>query len=85
MSQFRLFRSVVAGVLLTLAPAAVAANAQVSAATVAAATCPGGPRALTKTEDSIVNDYEILLAKANSQHTSPPDLSPDVAALLACS
>jgi hypothetical protein len=85
MSQFRLFRSVVAGVLLTLAPAAVAANAQVSAPTVAAATCPGGPRALTKTEDSIVNDYEILLAKANSQHTSPPDLSPDVAALLACS
>jgi hypothetical protein len=33
----------------------------------------------------MVNDYEILLAKANSQHTTPPTLSPDVAALIACS
>jgi hypothetical protein len=50
-----------------------------------AATCIGGPRALTKQENSIVNDYEILVAKANSAHTPLPDLSPDVAALIACS
>src|SRR5579862_4277415 len=82
MSQFRLLLSVAAGVLLALAPFASPTNAQ----TVTAVTCPGGgPRDLTKAENSRVNDYEILLAKAQSQHTTPPDLSPDVAALLACS
>jgi hypothetical protein len=86
MSQFRLFRSAVAGVLLTVAPVAGVVNAQTSSPTVATVACPGGgPRALTKQEDSMVNDYEILLARANSKHTPPPDLSPDVAALIACS
>ena len=81
MNRFGLFQSVVAGLLLTVAPLASAANAQ----SAAAATCPGGgPRELTKDENSRVNDYEILLAKANSAHTTPPDLSPDVAALIAC-
>jgi hypothetical protein len=82
MKRFRLFQSAVAGLLLAVAPLASAANAQ----TTAAATCPGGgPRELTKDENSRVNDYEILLAKANSAHTTPPDLSPDIAALIACS
>jgi hypothetical protein len=85
MSQFRLFRSVVAGVVLAFVPVAGAANAQGSDQSVTMATCAGGPRALTKQENSIVNDYEILLAKANSKHTPVPDLSPDVAALISCS
>jgi len=84
MSQFRLFRSVVAGALLAVMPVAGAANAQTSNPSVAAATCVGGPRALTKQEDSMVNDYEILVARANSQHTPVPAITPEVAALIAC-
>jgi hypothetical protein len=85
MIQIRLFRSLALGVLLGLVPMAGAANAQGSTQSVTLATCVGGPRALTKQENSIVNDYEMLLARANSHHTPVPDLSPDVAALIACS
>jgi hypothetical protein len=32
----------------------------------------------------MINDFEILVARANSQHTAAPTPSADVAALIAC-
>jgi hypothetical protein len=32
----------------------------------------------------MINDYEILVARANSKHTPVPTISPDVAGLIAC-
>ena len=45
-------------------------------------TCP--PNGLSKDQLSQINDYEILVARANSKHTEVPQISPEVAALIAC-
>jgi hypothetical protein len=45
-------------------------------------TCPAA--GLSKQQESMINDFEILVARANSQHTPVPTPSDDVAALIAC-
>jgi len=45
-------------------------------------TCP--TNGLSKAQRSLINDYEILVAKANSKHTALPTISPEVAAYIAC-
>jgi hypothetical protein len=45
-------------------------------------TCPAN--GLNKDQLSQINDYEILVARANSKHTAAPQISPEVAAFLAC-
>jgi hypothetical protein len=44
--------------------------------------CP--PNGLSKAQQSMINDYEILVARANSKHTPVPMASPDILALIAC-
>jgi hypothetical protein len=39
---------------------------------------------LSKAQLSEINDYEILVARANSKHTPVPQISPEVAAYIAC-
>ena len=45
-------------------------------------TCP--PNGLSKDQLSMINDFEILVARANSKHTAQPTISPEVAAFIAC-
>jgi hypothetical protein len=45
-------------------------------------TCPAN--GLSKEQLSMINDYEILVAKANSKHTAVPPIPPEVAAFIAC-
>jgi hypothetical protein len=45
-------------------------------------TCP--PNGLDKAQLSKINDYEVLVARANSKHTPVPDPPEDVAAFLTC-
>jgi hypothetical protein len=45
-------------------------------------TCP--PNGLNKDQLSKINDYEILVARANSKHTTVPTAPDDVAAFLSC-
>jgi hypothetical protein len=45
-------------------------------------TCP--PNGLDKAQLSKINDYEVLVARANSKHTQVPTPPDDVAAFLTC-
>ena len=45
-------------------------------------TCPAN--GLSKAQLSMINDYEILVARANSKHTAVPPIPPEVAAFIAC-
>jgi hypothetical protein len=45
-------------------------------------TCPA--HVLSKDQLSRINDFEILVARANSKHTLVPQISPEVAAFIAC-
>jgi hypothetical protein len=45
-------------------------------------TCP--PNGLSKDQLSKINDYEVLVARANSKHTPVPNAPDDVAAFLTC-
>jgi len=45
-------------------------------------TCP--PNGLSKAQLSKINDYEVLVARANSKHTQVPTPPDDVAAFLTC-
>jgi hypothetical protein len=45
-------------------------------------TCP--PAGLSKAQLSQINDYEVLVARANAKHTPVPVVSPEVAAFIAC-
>jgi hypothetical protein len=45
-------------------------------------TCPAG--GLSKAQLSAINDYEILVARANSKHTAVPPIPPEIAAYIAC-
>jgi hypothetical protein len=44
--------------------------------------CP--PNGLSKAQSSLINSYEVLVAKANSKHTVVPSIPPEVAALINC-
>jgi hypothetical protein len=70
-------RIVAAATLLSLAPAAGVANAQTP-------TCVAATGPLTTQQQSIVNDYEILVARAQSKHTPIPIMSDQVAVLIGC-
>ncbi len=53
-----------------------------TASTTSTFTCP--PSGLSKDQLSQINDFEILVARANSKHTPVPQPSPEVAAWLTC-
>jgi hypothetical protein len=64
-----------------LAPVASVANAQTAPAST---TCVIAQRPLTADEESMVNDYEVQVAKANSKHTAIPVMSDPVFLLIGC-
>jgi hypothetical protein len=64
--------------------ATTASSSSSSSSAAKGATCAAATRALTKQEISLVNDYEIMAAKANSAHTMVPAMSTDVTALIGC-
>ncbi|MGI9149151.1 MAG: hypothetical protein ACR2IK_21810 [Chloroflexota bacterium] len=67
------------------APGAAATTpSPMPASTMTTGTCAAATRSLTKPELSLVNDYEIAIAKAASNFTAPPVMSPDVSALIGC-
>jgi hypothetical protein len=60
------------------------APGMVTSSTPAAATFTCPPDGLSKDQLSMINDYEILVARANSKHTPVPDPAPEVAAFITC-
>lgn len=64
--------------------ATTATSSSSSSSAMKGATCVAATRALTQQEFNTVNEYEIMVAKANSAHTPVPAMSPDVAALIGC-
>jgi hypothetical protein len=66
----------------TTPPAAPTPTPPTSTSSTVTFTCP--PNGLSKDQLSQINDYEILVARANSKHTEVPKPSPEVAAYLTC-
>lgn len=65
------------------APTSVVSQPTTSASSASSTfTCP--PSGLSKDQLSQINDFEILVARANSKHTQVPQPSPEVAAFIAC-
>lgn len=79
MNISRLARIVVTASALVLAPVGTVASAQ--AATVPCAIAVGP---LTRDQESVVNDYQVLVAKANSKHTAVPLMPEEVFVLIGC-
>ncbi len=70
-------------------PATGAAQTAVSTPTPSTTSAPSGtftcpPNGLSKAQLSQINDYEVLVAKANAKHTLVPEIPSDVAAFIAC-
>jgi hypothetical protein len=70
--------------MLILAPSASVASAQTAAPTTATSVCAIALGPLTKQQESLVNDYEILVNKANNAHTAVPPMPDNVAILIGC-
>jgi hypothetical protein len=68
--------------LLTIGPATGIAYAQ--SAPTATTTCAAATGTLSQQQQSLVNDYEILVARANSKHTAVPPMPDEVAVLIGC-
>jgi hypothetical protein len=68
--------------LLTIGPATGIAVAQ--SAPTSTTTCAAATGTLTEQQQSLVNDYEILVARANSKHTAVPQMPDEVAVLIGC-
>ncbi|HEY1293008.1 MAG TPA: hypothetical protein VGJ60_08020 [Chloroflexota bacterium] len=66
----------------TTTPAAPTPTPTASTSSTVTFTCPAN--GLSKDQLSQINDYEILVARANSKHTEVPQISPEVAAFIAC-
>src|SRR4051812_28786952 len=79
MNISRLARIVVTASALVLAPVGTVASAQ--GATVPCAIAAGP---LTRDQESVVNDYQVLVAKANSKHTAVPMMPEEVFVLIGC-
>jgi hypothetical protein len=68
--------------LLTIGPATGVAHAQ--SAPTSTTTCAAATSSLNAQQQSLVNDYEILVARANSKHTAVPSMPDEVAILIGC-
>jgi hypothetical protein len=86
MNVSRLARIVVTASALVLAPVSTVASAQTpsGATTTTAVPCAIALGPLTADQESLVNDYQVLVAKANSKHTAVPMMPDTVFLLIGC-
>ena len=82
MNLSRLSRMMVAVSVLAVAPVGGVASAQVSAT--APITCAIAQGPLTAQQESVVNDYEVQVARANARHTPVPVMPDEVFVLIGC-
>jgi hypothetical protein len=82
MKLSRLSRLVVAVSVMALAPVGGVASAQTT--TTPPVTCAIAQGPLTTQQESVVNDYEVQVAKANAKHTPVPAMPDEVYLLIGC-
>src|SRR5579871_3331481 len=82
MNLSRVSRIVVAVSLMAIAPVGGVANAQTSGT--APVTCAIAQGPLTAQQESVVNNYEVQVAKANAKHTPVPVMPDEVFVLIGC-
>jgi hypothetical protein len=82
MKLSRLSRVVVAVSVMALAPIGGVASAQTT--TTPPVTCAIAQGPLTREQESLVNDYEVQVAKANAKHTPVPAMPDQVYVLIGC-
>jgi len=82
MKLSRLSRVVVAVSVMALAPIGGVASAQTT--TTPPVTCAIAQGPLTSQQESLVNDYEVQVAKANAKHTPVPAMPDQVYLLIGC-
>jgi hypothetical protein len=82
MKLTRLSRLVVAVSVMALAPIGGVASAQTT--TTPPVTCAIAQGPLTTQQESLVNDYEVQVARANAKHTPVPAMPDQVYMLIGC-